>query len=102
MCLHNPYFNLLTKPKRTNLIFELPVKDTSIKLGLKYLNNLKQECKARSSLHQGKLRPPDFSCFQALEQNIGRPKLEDNRELKKVATRHGLMSTENGELCPTT
>ena len=73
-----------------------------IKLVLKYLNNLKQECKAPSSLYQGKLRPPDFSCFQALKQNIGGPKFKDNRELKKVATRHGLMSTENGKLCPTT
>lgn len=41
----NPYFTLLTKSNRTNVIFELPVKD--IKLGLN-VNNWKYDYKARS------------------------------------------------------
>jgi len=44
MYLHNPYFTLLTKPNRTNVTSELPMKD--ITLGLKYINNWKYHYKA--------------------------------------------------------
>ena len=39
MHLHTPYFTLLTKPNRSNVMFELPMKD--IKLGLKYRVSIK-------------------------------------------------------------
>ena len=44
---------------------------------------------------------PGIFMFPALKQNIGGEKCKDDRDVKTVATRHGLISTENAKRCPT-